>query len=158
MIRIERATQLQAAPERVFEVFHTRAGRLALGRGYVDAVEVEGEGLGSITRLYTGGHLQPCCVVERTELFDPVNFRLNVLMIDTGGKVPVADYLAKVRLFRAGADGCVVMVKTRFVPVDMDEEAAIALISQNYDLLINNLHTLFPAGQVAMQATTGAAT
>jgi hypothetical protein len=147
VIHIERATQLPAPPEQVFKAFHTQAGRLALGRGYVDAVEVEGEGLGSIVRIYTGGHLQRCCVVERIELFDPVNFRLNVLMIDTGGKVPVADYRAKVRLVRAGAEGTVVMVRTRFVPVDMDDEAALALISQNYDLLMRNLHTLFPAEQ-----------
>jgi hypothetical protein len=153
MIRIERATQLPATPERVFQAFHSQAGRLALGKGYVDAVEVEGSGLGSLVRIYTGGHLQPSCVVERIVKFDPVNFRLDVLMIDTGGRVPVADYLAKVRLFRAGDDACVVMIRTRFVPVDMDEDAALALISQNYDLLISNLHDLFPAGQ----AVTGAA-
>lgn len=153
MIHIERATQLPAPPEQVFEAFHSEAGRLALGRGYVDAIEVEGEGLGSIVRIHTGGHLQPCCVVERIELFDPLNFRLDVLMIDTGGKVPVADYRAKVRLTRAGAEDCVVMVKTRFVPVDVDDDAALALISQNYDLLMSNLHALFPTRQ---KSATGA--
>ena len=144
MVRIERATQLPAPPDEVFAAFHTRAGRLALGRGYVEDVEIEGEGEGAVIRIYTHGHIGRGCVVERTELFDAKNREMRILMIDNGGFAPVADYRARVRVFAAGEGASVVMVQTSFVPVDMDDTAALALIGQNYDLLMKNLHALFP--------------
>lgn len=144
MVTIERATLLGAPPEQVFPVFNTADGRLALGAGYVSRVTVEGEGVGAITRIWTDGHIGSGCVVERTEHVDPVRFELDLLMTDTGGHVPVADYRASVRLFRAGPGACVALMRTRFVPVDMDETAALALIGENYELLLANLHRLFP--------------
>jgi hypothetical protein len=144
MVTIERATLLGAAPEQVFPVFNTAEGRLALGAGYVSHVTVEGEGVGAITRIWTAGHIGSGCVVERTEHLDAERFELDLLMTDTGGHVPVADYRARVRLFRAGARGCIALMRTTFVPVDMDEPAALALIEQNYELLLANLHRLFP--------------
>lgn len=147
MVRIERATQLPAPPDTVFAAFHTRAGRLALGRGYVEDVEVEGEGVGALIRIHTHGHIGRGYVVERTEHFDPVNRELEILMLDNGGYAPVADYRARVRVFAAGPGGSVVCVQTSFVPVDMDDAAALALIGQNYDLLMQNLHALFPGAR-----------
>jgi hypothetical protein len=144
MVTIERATQLGAPPEQVFPAFSTAEGRLALGAGYVSRVTVEGEGVGAITRIWTDGHIGSGCVVERTEHFDALNFELDLLMTDTGGHVPVADYRARVRLFRAGPRGCIALMRTTFVPVGMDDAAALALIGRNYELLLANLHRLFP--------------
>jgi hypothetical protein len=71
-----------------------------------------------------------------------------ILMTDTGGRAPVADYRSRVRVIPAGPDACVVLVCASFVPVDMDEATAAVLVGRNYELLLENLHRLFdaPAG------------
>ena len=145
MVIIEKATQLPVPAARVFDCFMSREGRMELMAGYVSDIRVEGQGLGSVWRMYTHGHIGEGCVVERTTHYDPGNFEMAILMIDTGGYAPVADYRSRVRVIPAGKDACVVLVSASFVPVDMDEATAARLVGRNYELLFANLRRLFAA-------------
>jgi hypothetical protein len=139
MVVNERATKIAAPAERVWALVATHEGQRRAARGFVAAMEFEGDGLGMIRTMRTEGHLGETCVVERCDHFDAAEMVMTYRIIDTGGFVPFADYVGTARVVRAGPDASILVLRSTFIPVDMEEAEAKAISEANYTLFIDNV-------------------
>lgn len=145
MVNIHRAEQFPVAADTLFSLFASAEGRMQIMKDYVSKIEVEGKGAAAIYKMYTSGMLPEGCVVERTELFDSLDRRLEVNMTDTGGVVPFADYRAGIRVQDAGRDASVLVLFSSFVPIGMSDKEGEAAANLNYDSVFKTLHEMFRA-------------
>lgn len=144
MVRIEMADQFPINAEALFEKFCSTDGRREMMVDYVRDVTVEGEGVGAIYRIYTGGHLTEGCVVEKTVKFIREDMNIEVSMVDTGGVVPFANYYAGVRVQAAGPQSCVLTLYSSFVPIGMSDSEGEQVAMRNYESVFARLHEMFP--------------
>lgn len=148
MVVNEQASKIGAPADRIWNLFATEAGQLLLGRGFVKAMDFEGEGLGLVRTMHTDGHWGSTYVVERCDHFDPVNREVTYTIIDTGGIVPFADYRGSAKVIPAGPDACVLMLRSTFIPVDMADEEARALSQANFQMLFDNVRIAVAAEEI----------
>lgn len=148
MVVNEQATKIEAPADRVWNLFATESGQLLLSRGFVKAMDFEGEGLGLVRTMHTDGHWGTTYVVERCDHFDTVNREVTYAIIDTGGIVPFADYRGSAKVIPAGPGACVLMLRSTFVPVDMAADEAKALSEANFRLLFENVKKAVAAGEI----------
>jgi hypothetical protein len=139
MVVNERASKIDAPAERVWALVATQDGQRRAARGFVAAMEFEGDGLGMIRTMRTEGHLGQTSVVERCDYFDAAEMAMSYRIIDTGGFVPFADYVGTARVIRAGPDACILVCRSTFIPVDMGEAEAKAISEANYTLFFDNV-------------------
>lgn len=142
MVVNERATKIEAAAERVWELLATHEGQRAASRGFVAEMTFEGEGTGMVRTMRTEGHLGDTYVIERCDRFDPDNMEMTYRIIDTGGMVPFADYVGSAKVIRAGSGACILMLRSTFIPVDMTEDEAKRISETNFRLFIDNIRTV----------------
>lgn len=141
MVINERATKIDAPAARVWALVATQEGQRRASQGFVASMEFDGNGLGMVRTMWTQGHLGETCVVERCDHFDAEEMEMRYRITDTGGAVPFADYVGTAKVIRAGADACVLMLRSTFIPVDMSETDAKAMSEMNYSLFIENVRT-----------------
>ena len=139
MVVNERATKIAAPAERVWRLLASHEGQREASRGFVAAMDFEGDGLGMVRRMRTEGHLGETYVVERCEHFDAAEMELAYRIVDTGGTVPFADYVGRAKVIRAGPGACVLMLRSTFIPVYMAEEEAKAISATNFELFLANV-------------------
>jgi hypothetical protein len=149
MVVNERASKIEAPAERVWALVATADGQRRAARGFVAAMDFEGEGLGAVRTMRTEGHLGETSVVERCDHFDEAGMEMSYRIIDTGGFVPFADYVGTAKVIRAGPLACVLVLRSTFVPVDMGEAEAKAISEANYNLFFENVRA------AAADMTTG---
>lgn len=148
MVVNELASRIDAPADRIWALFATEDGQRLLSRGFVKAMDFEGEGLGLVRTMHTEGHWGSTYVIERCDLFDPVNREVSYTIIDTGGIVPFADYRGGAKVIPAGPDACVLMLRSTFIPVDMSEDEAKALSEANFRMLFDNVKAGVAAGEI----------
>lgn len=139
MVVNERASKIAAPAERVWALVATQEGQRRAARGFVAAMEFEGDGLGMVRTMRTEGHLGETSVVERCDHFDAAEMAMAYRIIDTGGFVPFADYVGTARVIRAGPGACILVCRSTFIPVDMGEAEAKAISEANYTLFFDNI-------------------
>ena len=139
MVVNEQATKIQAPAEAVWALLASHDGQRRASRGFVAAIDFEGQGLGMVRKMRTEGHLGDTIVVERCDHFDETEMELMYRIIDTGGAVPFADYQGRAKVIRAGSGACVLMLRSTFIPVDMAEEEAKAISQANFRLFLGNI-------------------
>lgn len=139
MVVNELATKIAAPAETVWALVATREGQRAAAKGFVAAMEFEGDGLGMIRRMTTEGHLGRCVVVERCDHFDAEHMEMMYRITDTGGLVPFADYQGRAKVIRAGPDACILMLRSTFIAVDMAEDEAKRISETNFRLFVDNI-------------------
>ena len=148
MVINERASRIEASADRVWKLFATHDGQRIASSGFVKAMEFEGQGLGMIRIMRTTGHWGDATVVERCDLYDEREMEMMYRITDTGGIVPFADYEGRAKVIRAGADACVLMLRSTFIPVDMDEEDAKKLSEANFTLFFDNVRAAVARGDI----------
>jgi hypothetical protein len=146
MITVERASRFDAPAQRLWRLLATKEGQRRSERGFVSAIEFEGEGLGMVRTMYTAGHLGEGYVKEKLVHFDPEAMEMTFDIIDTGDIVPFAGYSGFVRVIPAGASACVLLAYSTFVPVDVDDAQARAVSEANYSLFFDNLREALASG------------
>lgn len=139
MVVNERASKIDASAETVWALIATHEGQRRASRGFVAAMDFEGDGLGMIRTMRTEGHLGETSVVERCDHFDATEMAMSYRIVDTGGFVPFADYVGTARVIRAGPGACVLALRSTFIPVDMGEAEAKAISEANYTLFFDNV-------------------
>jgi hypothetical protein len=142
MVVNERATRIEAPAERVWQLLASQRGQREASKGFVAAIDFEGDGLGMVRTMRTEGHLGDTCVVERCDHFDEAEMELAYRIIDTGGTVPFADYVGRAKVIRAGSGASVLMLRSTFIPVDMDEGEAKTITEANFTLFLANMKSL----------------
>lgn len=147
MVVNEAATKIRAPAERVWALLATHEGQRLASKGFVAAMEFEGEGLGMVRTMRTEGHLGETYVVERCDHFDPREMEMMYRITDTGGTVPFADYQGRAKVIRAGPDSCVLMLRSTFIPVDMEEAEAKAISETNFRLFLDNVRKVAERGE-----------
>jgi len=139
MVINEQATKIDAPAEKVWALLASHDGQRRAARGFVAAMDFDGEGLGMVRTMRTEGHLGETYVVERCDHFDAAEMELMYRITDTGGIVPFADYQGRAKVIRAGVGACVLVLRSTFIPVDMDEEQAKAISQTNFRLFLDNI-------------------
>lgn len=142
MITVERATRVAIPAAVLFDLFLVPKKQRLLCQGYVDDISGGGIEIGSVRTYHAGGHIGAGQVRERLDKCDPERMELEFLMVDTGDLVPFADYRGLVRITHAGPNACIAMLRSTFVPVDVDAETARQISERNYDLVFANLKRL----------------
>jgi hypothetical protein len=142
MVVNERATRIQAPAGRVWRLLASHEGQREASRGFVAAIDFEGDGLGMVRTMRTEGHLGDTYVVERCDHFDEAEMELAYRIVDTGGTVPFADYVGRAKVIRAGPGASVLMLRSTFIPVDMDESEAKTISETNFGLFLANIKSL----------------
>jgi len=148
MVVNEQATKVAASAERVWKLFSTHEGQRIAGKGYVAAMDFEGNGLGMVRTMRTEGHLGVASVKERCDHYDEANMEMMYRITDTGGLVPFADYQGFAKVIRAGPDACIVMLRSTFIPVDMSEADAKKISEKNFEFFFQNVKAAVAAGEV----------
>ena len=136
MICVERAIRIVAP----VDIAWTVLGDFSLAEiatGICTRVVVEGTGVGAVRTMYLAPHLGGGYVKERLESFDGRDRYMLYRMVDSG-PVPFADYLGSIRVTPAGPDACVVSMTARFVPVEIEEEAARSISVTNIATALEN--------------------
>ena len=139
MVVNERASKIDAPAELVWALIATHEGQRRASRGFVAAMDFEGDGLGMVRTMRTEGHLGETSVVERCDHFDAAGMEMSYRIIDTGGLVPFADYVGTAKVIRAGSGACILALRSTFLPVDMGEAEAKAISEANYTLFFDNV-------------------
>ena len=143
MVRVERAMRIPVPASVAWEILGDFSLR-DIADGICTRVEVEGTGIGAVRTMYiagtwgdgyTGG--AEVCVKERLESRDDAERCMTYRMIDAG-PVPFADYLGTARIVPAGP-GCIAVMTSAFVAVEIDDEAAATLSRGSIDLALANL-------------------
>lgn len=130
-----------AAPADIAWRFSGDFANAELTKGYVARVEVSGAGLGA-TRVY---HLEPHVgegyVIERLERLDERDRILEYSMIDNGG-IPWTGYRGLIQITPSGPDACMILIRTSFIPVDVEGKALAALSASNISQYFESLRGL----------------
>ncbi|MDT9599139.1 SRPBCC family protein [Sphingosinicella rhizophila] len=148
MIIVERAARFEASAERMWKLFDTEEGQIRAERGFVSAIEFEGQGLGMVRTMRTEGHLADGYVKEKLVHYDPDRMEMTFEIIDTGDIVPFAGYLGSARVIPAGPDACILLARSTFTPLDyVPEEQARAMSEANYRLFFDNLREALASGE-----------
>ena len=146
MVRVERAIRIPTSATIAWEVLGDFSLR-EIAQGICTRVEVEGSGVGAVRTMYiagtwgdgyTGG--AEVYVRERLEQRDDAERFMSYRLIDAG-PLPFADYMGSARIVAAGPHGCIAVMTSAFVPVELDDEAAASLSRGSIDLALANLRS-----------------
>ena len=96
--------------------------------GPVEAVEVEGEGVGAIRTITMNG----AKIVERLEAHDEASLAFTYAIINEDHPLPVSNYSATVKITADGENACSVDWTRTFEPRGADEETASNLVRGIY--------------------------
>jgi hypothetical protein len=144
MVRVERAIRIPTPAAVAWDVLGDFSLR-EIAQGICTRVEVDRSGVGAVRTMYiagtwgdgyTGG--TEVCVRERLETRDDEERFMSYRLIDAG-PLPFADYVGSARIVAAGPEGCIAVMTSAFVPVELDDEAAAALSRGSIDLALANL-------------------
>lgn len=139
MITVEKATRVAATADRLWHLLSSREGQCRLERGIVASIEFEGDGVGMVRHMRLEGHPPEIVVRERLDHCDPVAREMRLSIVDTGDIVPFACHSGHARVIPAGPAASILYLRTSFVPIDMEDEAARAIAERNHDMLIANV-------------------
>jgi hypothetical protein len=144
MVRVERAIRIPTSADTAWDVLGDFSLR-EIARGICTRVEVEGSGIGAVRTMYiagtwgngyTGG--AEVYVKERLETRDDAERCMTYRLIDAG-PLPFAVYLGTARIVPAGPAGCIAVMTSAFVPVELDDAVAAELSRGSIDLALANL-------------------
>lgn len=141
MIVVEKATRIAASAERLWHLLSSREGQCRLERGLVASIDFEGDGIGMIRHMRLEGHPPDIVVRERLDLCDEATLEMRLSIVDTGDIVPFACHSGYARIIPAGPAASILYLRTSFMPVDMDDDAARSIAERNHDMLIANVRT-----------------
>jgi len=147
---VEMAARIEAPADVVWS-FSGNFGDKTLSRGYVERVEVTGSGVGALRTYHLREEIGKGHVVERLERLDERDRILEYSMVDNG-PVPWTGYRGHISVTPAGADACMILIRTQFVPVGIDGAEVAALSRANIGRYFDNLRAAVSA-QIA--ATSG---
>lgn len=136
MICVERAIRIEAPVEIAWEVLGDFTLR-ELTADICTRVVVDGERVGAVRTMFLAPRLGGGYVKERLEHYDDLDHYMRYRMIDSG-PVPFADYVGSIRLTPAGPEACVAAMTARFMPVEIDEEAARSISVTNIKTALAN--------------------
>jgi hypothetical protein len=127
MPKVEFAARVEAPADVVWNCFRgPDRNRLAIGT-YAQAIQQEGEGVGSIkTTVLLGGGV----IKERFESIDEKERHWTYRVIDNG-PLPFTDYIGEVRITPCGPDACAVKFQATFTPLGTDEGDGVSIYKSN---------------------------
>ncbi len=137
MLEMDVARRIEAPADTVWALVGDFGGT-ALTQGYVERVELTGQGVGAVRTYHTVARLGGAPVRQRLERLDPVDRVITYRMIDNGS-VPWTDYTGTIRVTPCGPDACAVSMHLRYVPVGVEPEVCRGLSRQNIDHYYANL-------------------
>ena len=126
MTTVEVVEQIAAGANDVWGILGDFGG-VKVG-GPVEAVEVEGEGVGAVRTITMNG----AKIVERLEAHDEGSLTFTYAIINDDHPLPVSNYSATVIITADGGDACTVNWTGSFEPKGADEEAASNLVRGIY--------------------------
>ncbi len=112
--------------------------------GFVDRVEIEGEGIGMERIFHLPARLGGGAVRERLEELDPVLRRIGYRLTDNG-PLPWTGYYGSIMVTPCGPDACAILVDVRFTPIGIRPEEAAAISMSNMDHFFANLARILDA-------------
>lgn len=137
-VEIDIARRVEAPADTVWALVGA-FGSDTLTRGYVEKVEVEGEGLGAVRTYHTVERLGGAAVRQRLDILDPVDRVIGYRMVDNGS-VPWTDYAGVIRVTPCGPGACAVSMHLHYIPFGADEQTCRGLSHQNVDAYFANLN------------------
>lgn len=143
MVVNELATQISAPAKRVWHLLTSEQGQQETLSDFIGGIEFSGYGVGAVRTMYVHGHLGEGYLKEKVTHFDENVMEIHYRIIDTGGIIPFADYTGQAHIYEAGPDACVLLLRSTFVPVDMEEAAALTISKENFQLFIKRFHQHF---------------
>lgn len=134
---IEVARHIEAPADKVWYLVGTWDDT-TLSQGYVDRVEVEGAGLGSIRNYYLPERLGGGVVRERLEGHDPVNRSYAYRMVDNG-PLPWTGYEGRITVTPSGPDRAAILFEIRMTPIGVRGEEVVAISLDNINRYVASL-------------------
>lgn len=137
METVEMACRYAASADDVWRIVGD-FGSDALIKGFVERVEVSGEGVGATRTYHLAKSIGEGYVVERLERLDNHDRVMEYSIVDYG-PLPFTDYSGRISVKPAGQRACTVMLRTSFFPVDADAATCTALSRNNISIYFENL-------------------
>lgn len=139
MIVVEKATRIAAPADQLWHLLSSREGQCRLEHGIVASIEFEGDGVGMIRHMRLEGYSSEIVVRERLDHCDATTREMRLSIVDTGDIVPFACHSGHARVIPAGPAASILYLRTSFVPIDIEDDAARAIAERNHDMLIANV-------------------
>lgn len=139
MVSVERAIRIPVPVDVAWQVL----GDFTLSRlsaGICKYVTVEGDGVGMVRTMHLVDAWGGGYVCERLEELDAADRYMSYRLVDSG-PVPFADYIGSIRLNPAGPGACVAVMTSRFVPVEISDDAARKMSEGNIEKALSNART-----------------
>lgn len=111
-------------------------GNAAIGKGAVERIDVEGEGIGRIRTLHIAGGIGT--LRERLEEHSDAD-RYYVYRVIDGGPVNFANYLAMAAVMPCGAGASILTWITMADAVEGHDDEVRAMLQGNIDLVLQNV-------------------
>ena len=102
-------------------------GRIKVG-GAITAFELEGEGVGAVRTITTGGGQ----VIERLDEYDSEKLVFEYSILNEDNPLPVSNYLARVEITKDDETTCTVNWSGTFEPKGADEATASKVVRGIY--------------------------
>lgn len=119
-------------------------GTDVLARGYVERVEVLGEGIGAVRVYHLPARLGGAPVKERLEDHNPVDRSYAYRMTDNGN-LPWTGYFGRITVTPAGPARSAILFEIRMTPIGVRGEEMVALSLANINQYVDNLRAALAA-------------
>lgn len=113
-------------------------GNPKIAEGFVDRVEVIGEGIGMERLFHLPQRLGGGVVRERLEHHDPILRQISYRITDNG-PLPWTGYFGTITVTPCGPDACAILAELRLTPIGVRPEQAAAISMSNMDMFFANI-------------------
>lgn len=137
MIHLEYAHRFEHSAEDVWSILGD-FGNAEMAEGFVERVEVIGQGVGMERIFHLAPHLGGGSVRERLEAYDPVLRQMSYRITDNG-PLPFTGYFGTLTVTPCGPRACALLVELRLVPVTARPEECQAISIGNMTMLYTNI-------------------
>ncbi len=140
MEHLEYARRIEAPADTVWK--HVGDfGNPAIAEGFVDRVEIVGEGIGMERIFHLPDYLGGGSVRERLEDHDD-QLRTCAYRLTDNGPLPWTGYYGRITVTPCGPEACAILAQIQFVPVTARPEECVAISMNNMKLFFENIEKL----------------
>lgn len=137
MEHLEYAWKIDHPADAVWKMVGDFASR-DIGKGFVDRVETEGQGIGMIRVFHLAAHLGGGAIKERLDDIDHVR-RSYAYSISDYGDLPFAGYAGRITVTPCGPKACYLVAHIQMIPVTATAEECRLLSKNNMRMLKENI-------------------